>query len=310
MCGIVGLFLKNKALEPKLGSMLSQMLGTMCERGPDSAGFAIYGSGAANTIKLTLRGPEETNFQALAKKLERVANGPVSITPRTTHAVLSIPAAAESDVRDELNRIAPEIAIVGIGTSMELYKEVGMPTDVAKRFALESMSGTHGIGHTRMATESAVTTAGAHPFSTGTDQCLVHNGSLSNHNNLRRDLKRDGMKFETENDSEVAAAYLTWRMKQGLNLGQALVQLSQPGLNQLLPFEGGLVFGVFPEIPHCHGSRDRQHAVEAVGQQVGDRAGRHQHRFWKPWSSQPAETNPCRDSLGCGQEPALGVSRG
>ncbi len=222
MCGIVGLFLKNKALEPKLGGMLSQMLGTMCERGPDSAGFAIYGSGAANTIKLTLRGPEETNFQALAKKLERVANGPVTVTPRTTHAVLSIPSAAESDVRDELARVAPEISVVGAGTHMELYKEVGMPTDVAKRFSLETMSGTHGIGHTRMATESAVTTAGAHPFSTGTDQCLVHNGSLSNHNNLRRDLKRDGMTFETENDSEVAAAYLTWRMKQGLNLGQAL----------------------------------------------------------------------------------------
>ncbi len=222
MCGIVGLFLKNKALEPKLGSMLSQMLGTMCERGPDSAGFAIYGQGAKNAIKLTLRGPEETDFKALAKRLERVAKGPVSITPRTTHAVLSIPAAAESDVRDELRRVAPEIAIVGIGTHMELYKEVGMPTDVAKRFALETMSGTHGIGHTRLATESAVTTAGAHPFSTGKDQCLVHNGSLSNHNNLRRDLKRDGMTFETENDSEVAAAYLTWRMKQGLNLGQAL----------------------------------------------------------------------------------------
>ena len=222
MCGIVGLFLKNKALEPKLGSMLSQMLGTMCERGPDSAGFAIYGSGTAGSIKLTLRGPEEADFRALAKKLERVANGPVSITPRTTHAVLSIPAAAESDIRDELARVAPEISVVGAGTRMELYKEVGMPTAVAKRFALESMSGTHGIGHTRMATESAVTTAGAHPFSTGTDQCLVHNGSLSNHNNLRRDLKRDGMTFETENDSEVAAAYLTWRMKQGLNLGQAL----------------------------------------------------------------------------------------
>jgi methylamine---glutamate N-methyltransferase subunit A len=229
MCGIVGLFLKNKALEPKLGSMLSQMLGTMCERGPDSAGFAIYGSGNADSIKLTLRGPEETDFKALAKKLERVANGPVSITPRTTHAVLSIPAIAESDVRDELHRIAPDISIVGTGTSMELYKEVGMPTDVAKRFALETMSGTHGIGHTRMATESAVTTAGAHPFSTGTDQCLVHNGSLSNHNNLRRDLKRDGMTFETENDSEVAAAYLTWRMKQGLNLGQAL----EKGLDDL-----------------------------------------------------------------------------
>jgi len=84
------------------------------------------------------------------------------------------------------------------------------------------MAGTHGIGHTRMATESAVTTAGAHPFSTGPDQCLVHNGSLSNHNNVRRVLLREGIAFATENDSEVAAGYLTWRMREGASLGEAL----------------------------------------------------------------------------------------
>src|SRR5262249_47348921 len=101
-------------------------------------------------------------------------------------------------------------------------KEVGLPNEVVARFDLRSMSGTHGVGHTRMATESAVTTLGAHPFSTGPDQCLVHNGSLSNHNNLRRELVREGMMFETENDSEVAAAYLTVEMAKGKNLGEAL----------------------------------------------------------------------------------------
>jgi glutamate synthase domain-containing protein 1 len=84
------------------------------------------------------------------------------------------------------------------------------------------MSGTHAIGHTRMATESAVTTNGAHPFSTGEDQCLVHNGSLSNHNAVRRTLRREGMAFSTENDSEVAAGYLTWRMRQGASLRDSL----------------------------------------------------------------------------------------
>ena len=93
---------------------------------------------------------------------------------------------------------------------------------MVSRFHIRQMTGTHGIGHTRMATESAVTTLGAHPFSTGADQCLVHNGSLSNHNNLRRELKRLGMTFETENDSEVAAAYLTAEMAKGKSLGQAL----------------------------------------------------------------------------------------
>ncbi|MGH7126566.1 MAG: glutamine amidotransferase, partial [Stellaceae bacterium] len=111
---------------------------------------------------------------------------------------------------------------VGMGRRMELYKEVGLPAEVAKRFDLASMAGTHAIGHTRMATESAVTTDGAHPYSTGPDQCLVHNGSLSNHNSLRRELRRDGIGFATENDTEVAAGYLTWRLRQGMDLGAAL----------------------------------------------------------------------------------------
>jgi len=112
--------------------------------------------------------------------------------------------------------------LVGSGTRMELYKDVGLPAEVASRFGLPLMTGTHAIGHTRMATESSVTTDSAHPFSTGIDQCLVHNGSLSNHNALRRVLVREGLTFETENDSEVAAAYLTWRMRQGASLEQAL----------------------------------------------------------------------------------------
>ncbi|RUV08517.1 glutamine amidotransferase, partial [Mesorhizobium sp. M7A.T.Ca.TU.009.01.3.1] len=103
-----------------------------------------------------------------------------------------------------------------------IYKEVGLPEAVVDRFDVRKMTGTHGIGHTRMATESAVTTMGAHPFSTGADQCLVHNGSLSNHNNVRRELIREGMTFETENDTEVAAAYLSSQMAHGKNLGEAL----------------------------------------------------------------------------------------
>ena len=105
---------------------------------------------------------------------------------------------------------------------MEIFKEVGRPDQVAARFGLAGMAGTHAIGHTRMATESAVTTDGAHPFTTGPDQCLVHNGSLSNHNAVRRELMRQGLSFETENDSEVAAGYLTWRMREGASLAQAL----------------------------------------------------------------------------------------
>ena len=223
MCGIVGLFIKDKALEPQLGQMLSEMLGTMCDRGPDSAGFAVYGAPKQGHAKLTVQSARpEDDFGGLDAALSAALGCKVSLKRKDTHAVLGLPADKVDAARAALRAGHPGIRIMGGGEVIEIYKEVGYPTDVSRRFDLAGMQGSHGIGHTRMATESAVTTLGAHPFSTGADECLVHNGSLSNHNNLRRELKHDGMSFETENDSEVAAAYLTWRMNQGLNLGQAL----------------------------------------------------------------------------------------
>jgi glutamate synthase domain-containing protein 1 len=223
MCGIVGLFIKNKALEPRLGELTAGMLATMCERGPDSAGFAVYGAPKSGKAKITLQSPNpEQDFENLAKSVEKEIGAKAKLDIKSTHAILTCPADKADAVRDAIRSGFPNLRIMGSGDTIEIYKEVGYPTEVAERFALKAMSGTHAIGHTRMATESAVTTLGAHPFSTGPDQCLVHNGSLSNHNNLRRELKHDGMTFETQNDSEVAAAYLTWRMNQGLNLGQAL----------------------------------------------------------------------------------------
>ena len=223
MCGIVGLFLKDKSLEPKLGDMLTDMLITMTDRGPDSAGIAIYGTDADSKSKLTIQSSDPAaDFEGLEKALEKATGGRISMRVKDTHAVLEVSDKRLNEVRAALADLNPAIRIMSAGDTVEIYKEVGLPKDVAERFDIRSMGGTHGIGHTRMATESAVTTMGAHPFSTGSDQCLVHNGSLSNHNSLRRELKRDGMTFETENDSEVAAAYLTNKMNHGSNLGEAL----------------------------------------------------------------------------------------
>jgi glutamate synthase domain-containing protein 1 len=223
MCGIVGLFLKNRALEPELGNMLAGMLGTMCERGPDSAGFAIYGAGDMDHVKLTVRAPTGNyDFDRLAGLVAKRIGAPVKVEHHDTHAVFTVSASVEVAARDAIAALDKGVKVVSAGTRMEIYKEVGRPDLVAKRFDLAQMRGSHGIGHTRMATESAVTIDGAHPFSTGRDQCLVHNGSLSNHNALRRKLVRKGLSFETENDTEVAAGYLTWRMQEGESLGQAL----------------------------------------------------------------------------------------
>ena len=221
MCGIVGLFLKDHSLEPKLGQMMHEMLGTLGDRGPDSAGFAVYGS-AENLGKLTIQSSDTSQFDGLDVVLTDKLGTPVELARRATHAVLRLDQGFVPALKQILRQGFPSIRIMSAGRCIEIYKEVGYPTAVSNKFSLATMAGTHGIGHTRMATESAVTTLGAHPFSTGEDQCLVHNGSLSNHNNLRRELQREGFEFETENDTEVAAAYLSWQMREGLSLGDAL----------------------------------------------------------------------------------------
>ena len=223
MCGIVGLFLKDKSLEPKLGAMLTDMLITMTDRGPDSAGIAIYSKESKNIGKLTVQSDTpDVDFNQLKDALKQLIKGDIDIRVQSTHAVLEMRTDQVKSARAVLKEIRPNVRVMSSGDSLEIYKEVGLPKDVASRFNIAQMSGSHGIGHTRMATESAVTTMGAHPFNTGSDQCLVHNGSLSNHNSLRRKLRRDGVHIETENDTEVGAAYLTWKMQNGSTLGEAL----------------------------------------------------------------------------------------
>ncbi len=214
MCGIVGLFLKDEGLEPQLGGLLAGMLGTMSDRGPDSAGIAVYARPREGRAKITVQSADPDALDGLGSL-------GAEVTRRDSHAVLDLPADRAPEARAAL-ALRPGLRVMSAGEAIEIYKEVGRPAEVARRFGVEGMAGTHGIGHTRMATESAVTTQGAHPFSTGPDQCLVHNGSLSNHNAVRRRLRREGMAFETENDTEVAAAYLSHQMREGASLGEAL----------------------------------------------------------------------------------------
>ncbi|MBB1489944.1 glutamine amidotransferase family protein [Paracoccus sp. MC1854] len=223
MCGIVGLFLKDPGLEPRLGEMLTDMLITMTDRGPDSAGIAIYGRGEPGRAKLTIQSADPAqDFAGLAEAVGQAIGAEARAEVKDTHVVLTVPADKLQEAREAVQAIRPGVTVMSAGEEIEIFKETGLPKDVAARFGVDRMAGTHGIGHTRMATESAVTTAGAHPFSTGSDQCLVHNGSLSNHNSVRRRLKVAGMSFQTENDTEVAAAFLTHRMHEGASLEQAM----------------------------------------------------------------------------------------
>jgi glutamate synthase domain-containing protein 1 len=223
MCGIVGLFAKTPEIEDALGAHLAAMLAQMSDRGPDSAGVAVYRDPApSGSSKLTLFSADPLqDWDAVAAGLGRAFGGEPEPEVRASHAVVVVETdapAAEAWVRDA----HPDLRVMSAGRSIEIYKEVGRPEAFVRDFALEDFTGSHALGHTRMATESRVTTEGSHPFSTGHDLCLVHNGSLSNHNRLRENLRREGIGFQTENDTEVAAGYLAWRLREGASLEEAL----------------------------------------------------------------------------------------
>ena len=288
MCGIVGLFLKDKSLEPQLGALLAGMLVTMTDRGPDSAGIAIYSNETKDQSKIVVQSDTpEVDFDGLEAALSKASGVTVGMYVSSTHAVLSVPNGSIDAVRTAIAAVNPALRIMSRGDTLEIYKEVGLPKDVASRFAIEKMSGSHGIGHTRMATESAVTTMGAHPFNTGNDQCLVHNGSLSNHNSLRRKLRREGIHIETENDTEVGAAYLTWQMQNGATLGEAL-ESSLTDLDGFFTFVVGTKdgFGVVRDPIACKpavmAETDQYVAFGSEYRALVDLPGIENARVWEP----------------------------
>lgn len=216
MCGIVGLLIKDPKKRDRLGAWMVPMLVGMTERGPDSAGMAVFGKPvAAKSRKLSLyAGKNGFDWKGFGKKVKG------SLTVKGNHAILET---ADVDrTRQWIAANCPGVHILSVGRSIDLYKDTGLPGDIAKRYGFDKLRGSHVVGHTRMATESAVTPAHAHPFTAGEDFCLVHNGSLSNPFSIRRKLEARGVEFDTDNDTEGATRYLEWRMREGDTLEQAL----------------------------------------------------------------------------------------
>jgi amidophosphoribosyltransferase len=197
------------------------MLSEMTERGPDSAGMAVYRDPNEAGCKVTVLA-QDSEFDW--ENFEKSVHTNFSVDKfyvNQNHAVLSLSSSLDK-VQDWLHDNWKDLSVTSAGSNIEIFKGKGNPADFIEQFDIKNMTGTHALGHTRMATESAITTEHSHPFSTGQDLCLVHNGSLSNHNRLRETLKRAGVQFKTDNDSEVAAGYLSWRLSEGDDLDEAL----------------------------------------------------------------------------------------
>jgi amidophosphoribosyltransferase len=230
MCGIVGLLVKKPSLRHQLGALMVPMLTGMTERGPDSAGLAVYTTPVSEGLrKLSLySGEHAVDWSELLGRLRHALEETHEIATHGNQAVLTTAADADQVVA-WLKRHAPGVAVLSVGQSIDLYKDVGAPADIARRYRFGELHGTHLVGHTRMATESAVTPAHAHPFTAGRDFCLVHNGSLSNPHLVRKHLEPLGIEFETDNDTEAACRFFEWRLREGDDLEQAV----ERGFSQL-----------------------------------------------------------------------------
>ena len=220
MCGIVGIYFKKKKLHNRLGKYLSGMLDNMSSRGPDSAGFAIYNNDTKKFYKYSLCINDKSIINEFEVDIKNKFKD-LTIKSVSDHLVIQT-LSSPKIVIPYIKKKYDNILIVGYGKSIEIFKQVGNPKEIVKKFNLQNLTGSHGIGHTRMATESAITIDGSHPYSTGEDECLVHNGSLSNHNNLRRQLIKKGKTFDSFNDTEVAAGYISSNLSKNKSLDKTL----------------------------------------------------------------------------------------
>jgi glutamate synthase domain-containing protein 1 len=228
MCGIVGLHLRNPELHPQLGRLLTGMLCEMEDRGSDSAGIAVYGDpslappGRAVLSLIEVDATTEQVGAALTAEL----GCPVSVTALDTTYLINAEVPSGT-LLEAARSLYPHVLVGGFGEDLAVLKGVGGPRQLAQRWGLAQAQGWQGVGHTRMATESAVTPAGAHPYAVGPDQCLVHNGSFSNHASIRRDLRAAGVEFDSANDTEVGARFVAHQLAGGADIETALTELTR-----------------------------------------------------------------------------------
>lgn len=230
MCGIVGLHLRTPELYPQLGELLTGMLCEMGDRGSDSAGVAVYGDPTwsppgQGCVSVADLGAGFIDDVALVTSAVGTALGSdVGGVAVQGSYLLSADVDSETLLR-AVRSVYPQALIAGFGSDMAVLKGVGHPRQLTDGWQLEKAQGWQGVGHTRMATESAVTPAGCHPYAVGPEQCMVHNGSFANHATIRRELRAAGVPFDSENDTEVGARFIARLLSEGRDVETALKTL-------------------------------------------------------------------------------------
>ncbi|WP_067826047.1 class II glutamine amidotransferase [Nocardia inohanensis] len=296
MCGIVGLHLRDPALYPRLGELLTGMLDQMCDRGPDSAGMAVYGDplwSPPGTVTVTLLDCP-LPAPVLAEKLTAALGVPITARSYAPTMLVNGPAQPgecadghAAALAESIRTLVPGVRVIGFGETLTVLKGIGNPTELAHGFGLPQAQGWQGVAHTRMATESAVTAAGSHPFSVGPGQCLVHNGSFSNHMSIKHELQRAGVEFDSENDTEVGARFVARQLAEGADLEKSLLLLNDvfDGFYTLLVSTSDS-FAVVRDVIACKpaviAETDRWVAMASEYRALADLPGIEQARIFEP----------------------------
>jgi methylamine---glutamate N-methyltransferase subunit A len=225
MCGVVGLLIRDRSLEPLLGSLLVPMIEALDERGPDSSGIALYADDSpppgARPLKVSLGADTVVDWIALGRSLLGECCDGAALQRFGAGLVMDVPEPSLPGVREQLRAEWPDVRVLGTGQNLRVLKDTGRPADTCARYSIASSEGYLAVAHTRMATESAVTVLHSHPFVSARDLCVVHNGSFSNYATVRRRLEADGICFDSDNDSEVAARFLARRLELGDDIEEA-----------------------------------------------------------------------------------------
>jgi glutamate synthase domain-containing protein 1 len=221
MCGIVG-FLDKKGSQYPLGKTLLAMLEALGCRGPDSAGVALYDHDSDMQLHLSV--PPGLDREKVLAALHELDVAPHRIYDTGLYYACIGRNVDVLSLEDKITRSLPGTEVLCLGRSLHLVKQVGSPAELDKTYKVREASGSHGIGHTRLSTESRVDLSHSQPFwAHGVpDLATVHNGHITNYHKLRRHYEQRGYRFYTENDSEVIGVYLHDRMRAGLSLEDAL----------------------------------------------------------------------------------------
>jgi glutamate synthase domain-containing protein 1 len=226
MCGIVGFFDRSGTPGAPVGATLLRMLTALGCRGPDSAGIALWGA-AADGLIVRVKLGDAGDLEARRREVLRRSGGLGRVHASAARGSLLRIVVAKAEPRElaaAIEAVAPDVEVVSMGRRLEIVKQVGAPRNLDTEFGVSRWTGTHGLGHTRLSTESRVDLSHSQPFwAHGTpDLAVVHNGHITNYHRLRRVYEQAGVRFYTENDSEIIGVYLARQLAAGRSLREAL----------------------------------------------------------------------------------------